>query len=322
VATRQALATAEKANQERALATTVFESCPQAVVVTDDQGRVLSANQSFARITGYAGAEILGRNLNLLKSGRHDAGFYARLWQDVHERGFWQGEIWNRLRDGEIRRHELSITAVRDQQLQITQFVGMLQDITERHQAQELIRHRALHDELTGLPSRSMLLERLNAALALAEPHCGHVGLLFLDLDGFKPVNDRYGHATGDRVLRLVAQRLRGAIHAGDLVARMGGDEFVVLVPRAGEIDELHAFARKIQAVIAGCNDEFDTPIAISASIGVARSPDHGVAPGQLLAAADQAMYRSKQGEGDGIVVARRTDWCESEVMATNFGPG
>lgn len=321
VATRQALATAEKANQERALASTVFESCPQAVVVTDAQGRVLSANQSFARITGYSGAEILGRNLSLLKSGRHEPGFYARLWQDVHERGFWQGEIWNRLRDGEIRRHELSITAVRDQLLQITHFVGMLQDITERHQAQELIRHRALHDELTGLPARALLLERLNAALAAAEPHCGHVGLLFLDLDGFKPVNDRYGHATGDRVLRLVAQRLRGVIHAGDLVARMGGDEFVVLVPRAGQLEELHACARKIRSVIAECNEDFDAPIAISASIGVARSPDHGVVAGQLLAAADQAMYRCKQGEGDGIVIARRTEWSESEVMATNVGP-
>jgi diguanylate cyclase (GGDEF)-like protein/PAS domain S-box-containing protein len=320
--TRQALEAAEKANRERALAATVFETSPQAIVVTDPLGRVLSANQSFARITGYAAAEIIGQSLRLLKSGRHDDAFYARLWHDVNDQGFWQGDIWNRLRDGEIRRHELSITAVHDQNLQITNFVGMLQDITERHQAQEVIRHRALHDELTGLPARAMLLERLNAALALAELQVSHVGLLFLDLDGFKPVNDRHGHAVGDRVLQLVARRLRGAIQAGDLVARMGGDEFVVLVPRAGELEELRACAQKIRNVIQACNEEFDTPIAISVSIGVARSPEHGVTAGQLLAAADQAMYRCKQTPGPGIVIARHTQWSESELAATNLDAG
>ena len=305
--TRRALAEAEKANQERALAATVFESSPQAIVVTDERGRVLSANQSFARITGYAGAEILGRSLSLLKSGRHENDFYARLWQDVHERGFWQGEIWNRLRDGEVRRHELSITAVRGQDLQIRQFVGMLQDITERHQAQEVIRHRALHDDLTGLPARGLLLERLNAALALAERQCGHVGLLFLDLNGFKPVNDLYGHAAGDRMLRLVGQRLRSSIHSEDLVARLGGDEFVVLVPRCGAEEELLQFAHKLQAVLNQCGEEFEEPVSISASIGIARSPAHGITAGQLLSAADAAMYRAKQGGGSAISLARST---------------
>ena len=303
--TRQALAAAEQANRERALAATVFEASPQAIVVTDPQGLVLSANQSFARITGYSSPEIVGRSLSLLKSGRHDASFYARLWQDVHERGHWQGEIWNRLRDGEIRRHELSITAVRDSNLQISHFVGMLQDITDRYQAQEMIRHRALHDELTGLPSRAMLLEKVNSALALAELQGGHVGLLFLDLNGFKPVNDQHGHAAGDRVLRLVAQRLRGAIHAEDLVARLGGDEFVVLVPRAIDLEQLRSCAQKVQAVIRGSGDAFDIPVSISASIGIALSPDHGITAGQLLAAADEAMYRAKQGECGGIAMAR-----------------
>lgn len=317
--TRQALETAEKANQERALASTVFEASPQAMVVTDPLGRVISANQAFSRITGYASAEVLGHSLSLLKSGRHEKEFYTRLWNDVNERGFWQGEIWNRLRDGEIRRHELSITAVRDRELCITHYVGMLQDITERHQVQEQIRHRALHDDLTGLPSRALLLERLNAALALAERQSSCVGLLFLDLNGFKPVNDEHGHAAGDRVLRLVAKRLRGGLYSEDLVARMGGDEFVVLVPRAGDLDELRACALRLQGLIRSCGEEFDQPINISASIGVARAPEHGVTAGKLLAAADQAMYRAKQGECDGIVIAQRTDWSENERMATDL---
>lgn len=302
--TRKALEAAEKANRERALAATVFEASPQAIVVTDPGGRVLSANQSFARITGYAGAEIIGQTLRLLKSGRHDKGFYARLWQEATTHGFWQGEIWNRLRDGEIRRHELSVTAVHDQDLRLTHFVGMLQDITDRHHAHEVVRHRALHDDLTGLPARGMLLEKLNGALALADRQGGHVALLFLDLNGFKPVNDLHGHATGDRVLRLVAQRLRAAIHSEDLVARLGGDEFVILVPRAGDLEGLQAFARKIQSVIRRCGEEFELPIAISASIGIARSPEHGLTPGQLLKAADLAMYRSKQHEAHPICIA------------------
>ena len=301
LSTQRALATAEKANQERALAAAVFEASPQAIVVTDPDGRVVSANQSFARITGFAGAEILGRNLNLLKSGRHDANFYARLWQDARERGFWQGEIWNRLRSGEIRRHELSVTAVHDSALQISHFVGMLQDITDRHHAQEVVRHRSLNDDLTGLPGRVMLQEKLNAALALAERQGGHVGLLFLDLNGFKPVNDTYGHAIGDRVLRLVAQRLRAATHSGDLVARLGGDEFVILVPRATGLKKLQAFAQKLQTVIRCCGSEFEVPISISASVGIALSPQDGIGSSQLLHAADQAMYRSKEAGGQGI---------------------
>jgi diguanylate cyclase (GGDEF)-like protein/PAS domain S-box-containing protein len=302
--TREALDQAERANRERALANTVFETSPQAIVVTDPRGCVLSANQSFSRITGYSTPEILGRSLSLLKSGRHDRSYYDDLWKQVNERGHWQGEIWNRLHDGEIRPHELSITAVRDQELRVTHYVGMLQDISDRHQAQEVIRHRALHDELTGLPARALLLERINSALEQAQQVCGHVGLLFLDLNGFKPVNDQHGHAIGDRLLQRVAQRLRESLRREDLVARLGGDEFVVLVPQPGDLEEMLTCARKVKAVIRGCRDDFEVPIAIDASIGIALSPDHGISSRQLLKAADEAMYRGKQGEGGGIAVS------------------
>jgi diguanylate cyclase (GGDEF)-like protein/PAS domain S-box-containing protein len=304
LSTRAALNQAERANRERALANTVFETSPQAIVVTDPRGCVLSANQSFSRITGYSTPEILGRTLSLLKSGRHDSSFYDDLWKQVNDRGHWQGEIWNRLHDGEIRPHELSITAVRDQELRVTHYLGMLQDISDRHQAREVIRHRALHDELTGLPTRALLLERINSALEQAQQDCAHVGLLFLDLNGFKPVNDQHGHAIGDRLLQRVAQRLRDALRREDLVARLGGDEFVVLVPQAGGLEEMLTCARKVKAVIRGCGDDFEVAIAIDASIGIALSPQHGITTRQLLKAADQAMYRGKQGEGGGIAVS------------------
>ena len=306
--TLAALAKAEEANRERALASTVFEASPHAIVITDAQGRVLSANQSFSRITGYSSPEIVGRTLSLLKSGRHDSDFYAQLWTDVQERGHWQGEIWNRLHDGEICPHELSITAVRDQQLAVTHYVGMLQDISERHQAQQMIRHQALHDALTDLPSRAMLMQRLNEALIEAEQRCGHVGLLFLDLNEFKPLNDQFGHAMGDQLLKRVASSLRGGFRGEDLVVRLGGDEFVVLLPRASNLEEVEACALKVKQLISSCNEGFEVPIRIGASIGISLSPEHGITAGQLLSAADAAMYRAKQGEGDGIAVASNAD--------------
>ena len=313
LSTREALKQAERANRERALAATVFEASPQAIVVTDAHGRVLSANHGFSRITGYSNPEILGRSLSLLKSGRHEREFYADLWKAVEDRGNWQGEIWNRLRDGEIRPHELSITAVRDSSLQITHYVGMLQDISERHQAQQVIRHQATHDTLTDLPLRALLMERLNEALVKAERDCNHVGLLFIDLNGFKAVNDVHGHGVGDQLLKQVGQRLRSGFRGDDLVARLGGDEFVVLLPQASDLEEVLICANKVQSLILSCNQDFELPIQVSGSIGVALSPEHGVTAGQLLSSADAAMYRAKQGGGQQIVVANL-----GEVIALN----
>jgi len=294
--TRSALRAAEEARNDLALAAVVFEASPQAIVVTDPAGRVISANQSFARVTGYTGTEILGRSLSLLKSGRHDQEFYDDLWSSVRERGFWQGEIRNRVRHGEIRRQELSITAVHNQQLELIHYVGMLQDVSERHQRQESIRHRALHDPLTGLANRALLLELSEQALAQAERHQHRVALLFLDLDGFKPINDRRGHALGDRVLQVVARRLLAVIRSSDALARLGGDEFVVLVPRlAGHPGELEHLADRIRAAVAAVQEEIEEPITLSVSIGIACSPEHGVTVGQLMAAADAAMYHAKR---------------------------
>jgi len=303
--TRAALASAEQARNDLALAAVVFEASPQAIVVSDPHGRVISANQSFARVTGYTGTEIQGRTLSLLKSGRHDASFYAGLWQSVQERGFWQGEIWNRVRHGEVRRHELSITAVRNRAMAVIHYVGMIQDINERHQAQEQVRHRALHDPLTGLANRALLLELSEQAFSLADRHRHGVALLFLDLDGFKPINDQHGHAVGDRVLQAVARLVVGAIRASDTLARLGGDEFVVLVPRLiGSDEELAAVARRIRAAVEAVAEEIGEAAGLSVSIGIAFSPEHGESVEQLMAAADAAMYRAKRNRDQPVQVA------------------
>ena len=316
LATRSALDMAEKANNELALATVVFESSSQGIVITNEHGVLISTNQSFGLITGYAASEVLGRTMNLLKSGRHEPHFYSALWRDVIERGSWQGEIWNRLRNGEIRRHELSITTVRNKNLQTTNYVGMLQDVNIRHHAQEMIRHKALHDQLTGLPNRELLLQAADQALAEAELHPDrHVGILFLDLNGFKPINDIYGHAVGDQVLRLVAQRLRGAIRTNELLSRLGGDEFVVLVPNAASISDLYNYAGKLLQVVIASREDVMQPIDLGVSIGIALSPDHGIIADQLLTAADYAMYRAKRSTLNRIKIAN-----EAERQRDGFG--
>jgi len=223
------------------------------------------------------------------------------MWDAVLQRGFWEGDVWNRLRSGEVRRHHLSITTVRDENLQPRYYLGMLQDVTERHQAEEAVRYMAQHDTLTGLANRGMLLEQLERQLALAKRHGHGVALLYLDLNGFKPVNDRFGHNVGDQVLQIVAQRFLKVIRDGDLLCRQGGDEFVVLVPEAGNTDELVSMGWKLVEVSRQPYSTLDPAIAISASVGIARYPDHGNTCEQLLTAADNAMYAAKRAKGNAV---------------------
>ena len=295
LATREALAISEAAAQERALASTGCEESGQGIVVSNPEGRILMANNAFTQLTGYRISEIKGQRTSLLKSGRHDNAFYQQMWDQLIHKGFWEGDIWNQVRSGEIRCHHLSISTVRDDDLEPQYYVGMLQDVTERQQAEQAVRFLAQHDTLTGLANRSMMMEQLERHLALAKRHGHGVALLYLDLDGFKPVNDRFGHNVGDRVLQLVAERFRKVIREGDLLCRQGGDEFVVVVPEAGSANELMGMAWKLVEATRAPYNELDPSIRISASVGIARYPEHGNSCEQLLAAADNAMYAAKR---------------------------
>ena len=305
LATREALAISEAAAQERALASTVFEESGQGILVSNPEGRILMANNAFTQLTGYRLSEIKGQRTNLLKSGRHDNAFYQQMWDELIHKGFWEGDIWNRVCSGEIRCHHLSISTVRDDSLEPQYYVGMLQDVTERQRAEQAVRFMAEHDTLTGLANRSMMMEQLERHLALAKRHGHAVALLYIDLDGFKLVNDRFGHNVGDRVLQLVADRFRSVIREGDLLCRQGGDEFVVLVPEAGSTEELLGMAWKLVVASRAPYLEVDPPIAISASVGVARYPEHGSTSEELLAAADNAMYAAKRAKTNPVQVCR-----------------
>lgn len=305
---RKALQREQEASRERALAGTVFDSSPAGIVVTDPNGVIMQVNPAFCQLSGYSELEARGQKTNLLRSGRHDTGFYEQMWSSILTKGYWTGEIWNRHRNGQVMRHDLSITSVFDEQGELVNFVGLLRDVSERYKQEEEVRFMATHDPLTGLANRALMIEELTRSLALARRHQHGVGLLFIDLDNFKPVNDRYGHSAGDSVLKAVGHRLKATVRESDTVCRQGGDEFVVLIPDAPGLEELLMIAQKLESAIRqpmSAREELSPEMQISASIGVARWPDHANNADELLEAADTAMYQAKQRSGIKITTAK-----------------
>ncbi|OIN92668.1 MAG: hypothetical protein AUJ20_06785 [Comamonadaceae bacterium CG1_02_60_18] len=217
------------AEAELRIAATAFES-QQGTTVADAHGLILRVNQAFTRITGYSAAEVVGKNPRVLQSGRHDAVFYKAMWSSIAQTGAWQGEIWNRRKDGEVYPEWLSISAVKDPAGQVTNYVATFSDITARKNAEEQIQNLAFYDTLTHLPNRRLLLDRLAQALATSARHQSLGALLYVDLDNFKTLNETLGHVQGDMLLQAVAQRLNACVREDDTVARLGGDDFVVML--------------------------------------------------------------------------------------------
>jgi diguanylate cyclase (GGDEF)-like protein/PAS domain S-box-containing protein len=238
------------------LAANVFDYAHEGITITSADGKILEVNEAFCRITGYSREEVIGQTPSILKSGRQDAAFYQEMWQTLQTIGFWSGEIWNRRKTGEIHPEILNISAVRDPQGVTQQYVALFSDITRRKEMEERIHQLAFFDALTNLPNRRLLNDRLSQAL-LAIRRSGRFGaLMFLDLDNFKPLNDTHGHAMGDLLLIEVANRLKASVREMDTVARIGGDEFVVMLSELDADAELseaqaHAVAEKIRARLA-----------------------------------------------------------------------
>lgn len=291
--------TERKRHEERLrMANTVFQSAPEAIMVTDANGVIQSVNPAFTAITGYHLAEAIGNTPRLLKSGRYDQPFYAELWRHLTELGKWSGEIWQRRKNGDAYPVLQNIEAVRDPQGCIVQYVAFFTDISERKLVEQEIFFRANYDPLTGLPNRSLLHEQLDQVLKRACRRGKRVALLFLDLDHFKQVNDTLGHALGDALLYKVAQRIKASVRETDTVARHSGDEFVLVLPDIPPDQDASTIAGKVLQRIA---EPFDlgassTALHISASIGIALYPDQGSDAAMLLRHADLAMYQAKMG--------------------------
>ena len=284
-----------RAEEELRLAAKVFESSGEAIMITDAEGRMISVNQAFSRITGYAAADAVGRNASMLASGRHGREFFAEMWRAMLDTGYWHGEIWNRRANGEVFPEWLSISSVRDADGKITHFVGIFSDISERKAAEAKIAFLAHHDPLTGLPNRLLLKDRMEQAIVHGERSGNKVALLFVDLDRFKAVNDAFGHPVGDALLRDSAQRLLACVRDSDTISRHGGDEFLVVLTDLTSSEVPAQIAGKIMAKLGEPFHIEGHEAMISASVGIAVYPEDGAAFDELLKKADIAMYHAKE---------------------------
>lgn len=290
---REQQARLEQQKDDLGVAAVTFNA-QDGVIVTDAKHIILKVNQSFTAITGYSGEEVIGKTPAMLKSGRQDKEFYRQMREDLEANKFWQGEIWNRRKNGEIYPEWLTITSVVGETGN-THYVGIFSDITKRKSYEERISFMAYHDKLTELPSRELFYDCLSRAMSLVRRKQDHLALFYLDLDGFKTVNDTYGHEAGDEVLKMTSKRLLSCVREGDTVARLGGDEFAIVLNGIENSADAMSVAEKVirnlsepMMLRGGCE------CGIGVSIGIAIYPENGAEIDRLMSAADSAMYESK----------------------------
>ena len=273
----------------------VFDHAEEGILITDKDGVILEANPACSRITGYGREEMLGRNPRILHSGRQDRHFYETMWHEVTTNGYWSGEVWNKRKNGEIYPERLTLSAVKNEEGQITRYIALFSDISDIKSHQQQLERLAHHDTLTGLPNRTLLNDRFEMALAQVRRSGAKLAVCFMDLDGFKPVNDNFGHEAGDMLLVEVAQRMLSISRSTDTVARLGGDEFVLIFTDISGKAECQQMLSRVMDAIGRPFSINGHEIRISASIGVAFYPDDDGDGDSLLRHADQAMYVAKQ---------------------------
>ncbi len=287
----------EKKRQESELrqAAAVFQHTQEGILITDSDVRITAVNDAFSKITGYSLEEVLGRNPRLLASGYHSPAFYESMWATLKKQGYWSGEIWNRRKDGTVFPELSTITEVRNTSGEVVQYLAIFSDISSIKDYQHKLERMAHSDPLTGLANRLLFEERLGQAMTLADRHNDKVGIIFLDLNNFKDVNDSLGHPTGDRLLRDVGARLSEVIRADQTLARFGGDEFLVLVPGPQSAGEVALVADDLVHALGQSFTLGERKVAISASLGMSLYPDHASTVEELIQQADTAMYRAKK---------------------------
>jgi len=281
--------------QELKLTASVFASTSEGIVISDKQNRIVEVNDAFVHVTGYSRSEIIGNTPALLQSGCQDKAFYCDMWRRLNETGRWKGEVRNRKKSGEIYTEILDIGVVRDEFNQVTHYVGVFTDISELKEIQSRLEKMAHFDELTALPNRALFALRLEDAMQQVARRQQCLGVVMLDLDQFKPINDTHGHEMGDQVLIEVSRRLEASMRAGDMVARLGGDEFVLLVRELVDADELGALIRRVLSAIAKPLRIDGHIFDVTCSLGATLYPSDSGDADSLLRHADQAMYLAKQ---------------------------
>ncbi len=290
------------ADEQRDLLARALTGISNPVLITTADGKIVWVNAAFCAMSGYTSHELLGQSPAILQSGEQDAGFYGQLWKTIKRGEPWRGELVNCRRNGSLFTAEQTITPLFDNEGQITHFAAIQQDITDSKHEDEQHQYLAYHDSLTGLPNRLHFLQMVLAAIdRCADKDCVHA-LLFIDLDKFKPVNDTHGHPVGDALLVAVSQRLRAAMRKNDLLARIGGDEFVALRTDLQDLARADALAQTLVKSLSRPFSIGANLLSIGASVGIAFWPQDGRDAATLIQAADKAMYRAKQSGGNSWV--------------------
>jgi len=274
-------------------------------MLTDSRGTILHVNPSFSRVTGYSQEEARGENPSLLKSGRQNEEFYRRMWSDLSKTSFWEGEIWNRRKNGTVYLEKLTVSAMKDKEGCVTNYLGIFSDITDQRNADDRLNFLAHFDILTGVPNRHLALDRLSQILTHARRHHKMAAVLFLDLDLFKKVNDSMGHSVGDQVLKVIAERFKAVIREEDTVARIGGDEFLLLLNQISKREDAVMIAKKAIQTVSTPIHLSGNHIFITTSVGISIFPQDGNNPEELLKRADQAMYQAKDQGRNAVCLAR-----------------
>jgi len=277
------------------LAARVFSDTHEGIIITDDKGIIIDVNPTFSELTGYDAEEVIGKNPSILSSGHHDEAFYSEMWQDLATNKFWQGEVWNRKKDGTLYAELITITAIEGDSGELLRYIGIFSDITQTKQQQEKLHLMAHYDVLTELPNRALFADRFSQAVAHSQRSTSQLAVCFLDLDNFKPVNDNFGHKVGDQLLIEVAQRITSTIRAEDTVSRQGGDEFALLLGDIESISQCDELLKRIHSTLAQPYLIDGDVHNVSASIGSTIYPTDNADLDTLLRHADQAMYQAKQ---------------------------
>lgn len=277
------------------LAASVFSHAREGIMITDASGNIIEVNDTFSLITGYSREEAIGQNPRILQSGRESPEFYAKMWKSLLEKDHWDGEIWNRRKSGEDYAENLNISSVRSATGQVQNYVALFTDITQMKEHQGQLEHIAHYDPLTNLPNRVLLADRLSQAMVQCQRHQQSLAVAFLDLDGFKAVNDAHGHDVGDALLITVSQRMKEALREGDTLARIGGDEFVAVLADLAKVEDCQPVLERLLQVAAAPVTVGENVLKVTASIGVTIYPQDAANAEQLMRHADQAMYVAKQ---------------------------
>ena len=285
----------KQAEAKTRLAASVFTHAREGILIADQDCNIIDVNEAFSRITGYSRDEVIGCNPKMLQSGRHNADYYAQMWHSLGTLGHWEGELWNRRKDGVVFPEMLSISAVSNAEKRVLNYVALFTDISMQKEHEHKLERIARYDVLTGLPNRALLADRLQQEMAHCRRQRKQLAVVFIDLDGFKHINDQYGHDVGDELLIALSQRMQAALRDGDTLSRIGGDEFVAILTGLSQPKDCESIMDRLLQAAAEPVEASGFVLHVSASIGVTLFPQDATDADNLMRHADHAMYQAKQ---------------------------